>query len=217
MILNNISFSGALVGVLLMLSVVSHAGSPAGLFTFQLGMGKVSFDKGLNTSLLSSKGYVLNSYSQSSIDENSTSLSISVPVTSNISAEFGLQKMGEVKSSLDVTLPTGMSVAQAAKDITEASPQQLGGLTGVVGANYTHSMNSRLAIKLGAGVSLGKNDHRVTVNGEAFDNDDTSTAPYLKLGFDVKLTPKFAITTHAERYFFDDPIDRYSIGLSYTY
>ena len=217
MILKISSFHGVLTGALLMLPVVSHAGSPTGLLTFQVGMGKVSFDKGLNTSSLSNKGYVVNSYSQSSVDENSLSLSISVPVTRKMSAEFGLQKMGEVKSSLDVTLPTGISAAQAAKDITEASPQQLGGLTGIIGANYTQPINHRLDLKLGAGVSLGKNDHRVTVNGQEFDNDDTSTAPYLKLGFGVKLTPKFAITTHAERHFFDNPVDRYSIGLSYTY
>ena len=217
MILNNISYSGALVGALLMLPVVSHAGSPTGPLTLQVGVGKVSFDKDLNTSALTSKGYVVNSYSQSDVDENSLSFSVSVPVTHKVSVELGLQKMGEVKSSLDVTLPTGISAAQAAKDISEASPQQLGGLTGVIGANYTQPINSRLDFKLGAGVSLGKNDHRVTVNGEEFDNDDTSTAPYLKLGFEVKLTPKFAITTHADRYFFDDPIDRLSIGVSYTY
>ena len=41
MILNKLSYSGALTGVLLVLPVVSHAGSPAGLPTFQVGVGKV--------------------------------------------------------------------------------------------------------------------------------------------------------------------------------
>lgn len=72
-------------------------------------------------------------------------------------------------------------------------------------------------LRLGAGVSLGKDDHRVVINGEAFDYNDTSTAPYMKLGFGVKLTRVFALTAHAERYFFDDTVDRYAIGLSYTY
>ncbi len=217
MILNKLSCSRALLGALFMLPVISYAGSPVGLLTFKVGAGKVSFDKGLNTSSLSSKGYVVNSYKQNSVDENSFSLSVSIPVTGKVSAELGLQKMGEVKSSLDVILPTGISAAQAAKDITEASPQQLGGLTGIIGANYTHPINHRVDLNLGSGLALGKNDHRITVNGEKFENDDSSTAPYLKLGFGVKLTPKFAITTQAERYFFDDSVDRYSIGLSYTY
>jgi len=217
MIRNILNYSVLLVGALSVFPIISHAGSPTGPLTFQVGAGKVSFDKGLDTSALTSKGYVVNSYSQSDVDENSLSLSVSVPVTRKVSVELGLQKMGEVKSSLDVTLPTGISAAQAAKDISKASPQQLGGLTGVIGANYTQPLNSRFDFKLGAGVSLGKNDHRVTVNGESFDNDDTSTAPYLKLGLGFKLTPKFVINTNAERYFFDDQIDRYSIGLSYTY
>lgn len=205
------------IGVLLVLPVLSHAGSPVGQLTFQVGLGKVSFDEGLNTTALIAKGYTVNGYSQGTIDKDSLSLGISMSLTRKISAELGLQKMGKVKSSLDISLPTGISTEQAAKDITEASPQQLGGLTAIVGASYAQPINHRLDLKLGVGVSFGKNDHRVAINGEAFDSDDTSTAPYLKLGFGVKVTPKITITTHAERYFFDDTIDRYSIGLSYTY
>lgn len=88
--------SGVLCGVLLMLASTCHAGSAMGPITFQVEAGKVSFDTGLNTSALTSKGYTVNSYSQSTVDEDSHGLSISIPVTSKISAELGLQKMGEI-------------------------------------------------------------------------------------------------------------------------
>ena len=217
MVLNNHSGLGVLVGALLLLPVSSYAGSTMGQITFQIGMGKVSFDKNLNTTALTMKGYNVNSYSQSVVDEGSYSLGMSMSITPKISAELSVQKMGEVKSSLDVTLPAGTSAEQAAQDIVAASPQQLGGLTIAVGANYKHPVTNRVNLRLGAGMSLGKDDHRLTINGEEFDYDDSSMAPYLKLGIGVKLTPSFAITANTERYFFDDQVDRHVIGLSYTF
>lgn len=216
MILNKYSYTGLFCAFFMTVSVC-NAGSSSGLLIFQVGIGKVSFDKDLNTADLVLRGYTVNSYSQNTINKDSHSLSVSVPVTPKISAELGLQKMGEIKSSLDVTLPAGKSVQQAAQDIVDASPQQLGGLTAVIGANYIQPINSQMDLRLGAGVSLGKDDHRIVINGEEFDYDDSSTAPYVKLGLGVKLAPSFAITAHTERYFFDDPVDRYAIGLSYTY
>ena len=188
-----------------------------GPLTFQVGVGKVSFDNNLDTTGLTLKGYSVNNYSQSVVDEDSHSLGISIPITPKISAELSVQKMGEVRSSLDVTLPAGTSAEQAAQDIVAVSPQQLGGLTIAIGANYIHPVTNRVNLRLGAGMSLGKDDHRLTINGEEFDYDDSSTAPYLKLGIGVKLTPSFAITANTERYFFDDQVDRHVIGLSYTF
>lgn len=216
MTLRKIMSSGVLFGALSILMVDGYAGSPSGL-TFQVGIGQANFDKDLNTSALVSQGYTVNGYSQNVVDKDSHSISLSVPISPKISAELGLQKMGEVKSSLDLTLPAGKSAKQAAEDIVDASPQQFGGIAVAIGANYVQPINQRLDLRLGGGVSIAKDDHRVTINGEEFDSDDTSVAPYLKLGFGVSLTPRFALTAHAEHYFFDDPVDRYEIGLSYTY
>lgn len=200
----------------LFLLPTTHAGSIAGPFTFKVGIGRTSGDTGLNLSELTTKGYTVNSYSRRDADKHSYSFSASMQISSKINAELGLQDMGKEKTLLDINLPSNTSTKQATEDIVGTSYQQVGGLFFTVGANYIQPIHPRFNLRLGAGMLLGKDDHRVTVNGEDFDYDDSSHAPYLKLGLGVKVAQGFTITAHTERYFFDDPIDRYEVGLTYT-
>ena len=185
--------------------------------TFKVGLGKASFDTNLNTAALTSKGYTVNSYQQTDLNEDSNRLSIALGVTEKMSVELGWQSLGKVKSSLDIDLPAGKTTQQAAEDIVAASsPHQSGGLLYTLGVNYVQSVYSQLDVRVGAGFVTGKDEHRITINGDDIDFDESNSAPFLKLGVGVNVSRGFAITAHAERYFFDDPIDRFEIGLSYT-
>ena len=133
-----------------------------------------------------------------------------------MSVALGWLSLGKVKSSLDIDLPAGKTTQQAAEDIVAASPHQSGGLLYTLGVNYVQPVYSQLDLRVGAGFIAGKDEHRVTINGDDIDLDESNSAPFLKLGVGVKVSRGFAITAHTERYFFDDPIDRVEIGISYT-
>ena len=204
------------VGALSLLPMAAYAEAKDWPLTIKMGIGKASFNTVLNTTALTSKGYTVNSYRQTDVDENSNHFSVALKLTNKVNVELGWQALGKMKSSLDIGLPAGKTVQQAAEDIAAASPHQSSGLLYTLGANYVQPVYSRLDLRVGAGWLLGTESHRITINGEDVDVNDSSSAPFLKLGIGVKVSRGFAITAHTERYFFDDPIDRVEIGISYT-
>lgn len=210
-------YSGLAIGVLISLCNHANAGGLDVPLSFKVGLGQSSFKNSLDATALTSKGYSVNSYSQDKVNDETYSLGLLYRFSPKFNLEINWLDLGKVDSSLDIGLPTGVTAAQAAQDIVEASPQQVGGTVITLGVNYIYPMYNRLNFIAGAGLLAGEDDHSVTINGQAFDIDNTVTEPYAKLGLAWKISKRFSITAQTERYFFDSAIDRYEVGLSYDF
>lgn len=204
-------------GAILLVSLDCFANELDQPFSFNVGIGEAKLGQSFDIEGLTSKGYTVKNYQKDKVSEQSISVGFAYKISKKISLGANWQSFGEVSSTLDVELPEGKSAKQAAKEIVSASPQQVGGFMVTFGGSYIQPIYSRLDLRIGAGLLLGKDEHQVTINDESFDVDDTLSAAYLKLGVGVKLSRGFTLTAHTERYFLDDAAKRYELGLSYSY
>lgn len=193
-----------------------HAGGLNNVLTAKVGVGKSTSNAELNVNDLVSKGYQINNYSQGLSSSSSYSFSLAYSLTSRASIELGLQSFGRTRSTLDVEIPVGKLPQQAAEEIVTASPQKVGGTFVTLATNYIYPLTSRLDLRLGTGLVLGRDDHEVKINDDVFDVQNNVAEPFVKLGVGVKITEKIAVTGSIERYFITDPVDRYEIGMSYS-
>lgn len=213
----NCSLLKVSLGAMLFVSIDCFASEIEQPFSFNVGVGKAKHQQMVDIAGLTSRGYIVKSYQANKVYEQSNSIGVAYSVSKKISFSANWQSFGRVHSTLDVELPEGKTAKQAAEEIVSASPQQVGGFMVALGGNYIQPVYSRFDMRIGAGFLFGKDKHQVTINNENFDIDDSLSAPYLKFGVGVKLARGFTVTANAERYFLDDAIKRYEIGLSYSY
>lgn len=206
-----------LLGALCSLSLASLADDVERPFSVKIGLGKAEFDHSLDTAALTAKGYTVNSYQKDDVEDRSNNYGFAYAISPRLSLDLNWQGFGKVNSSLDIELPADKTAEQAAKDIVDASPQQVGGYMVTVGGNYIQPLYSRLDLRIGGGFLFGSDDHEVTINDEVFDINNNVVAPYAKLGFGVKLTRGLTLTAQAERYFVDNAVERYELGLNYSF
>ena len=215
--LNQYVFLVVSSGAILLSPNVCFANDIKRPFSVKIGLGKAELKNTFDVSGLTSKGYIVKGYEKNKVDEKSGSYGLAYAISPKLSLDLNWQGFGRVDSILDVELPDGKTAKQAAEEIVSASPQQVGGMLITLGGTYIQPVTPRFDVRVGAGVLLGKDDHQVTINDEVFDINDGISAPYIKLGFGVKLARGFTLTAQTERYFLDDDIERYEVGLSYSY
>ena len=204
-------------GAILLLPNVCFANDSNDPITVKIGLGKVNLKNTFDAAGLTAQGYTVNGYATNDVDENSESYGLAYDISPRLSLDINLQSFGKVNSTLDVKLPEGKTAKQAAAEIESASSQQLGGMLITLGGSYIKPVSPRFDVRIGAGLLFGKGDHQITINDEVFDIGERISAPYIKLGVGVKLTRGFTLTAHTERYFLDDDVERYEVGLSYSY
>lgn len=151
-------------------------------------------------------------------DERASSWSLGYrqPVSNRFSVDIQYQQQGNTEPSVQATLPSGKSNAQAAKDIAKAMPARGQGISAI--GLYHHPVGHKLVLQAGVGALVWKSKRTATVGNATFINKSGGVSAALQLGVSYPITRNARIEGYWQHINMpDEAVNRVGVGIAYGF